>query len=49
MKRLNGAFISTLVFLALSLSGCVSQTMVNHAFEFNAVRESPDIEVLDYK
>lgn len=49
MKILNGAFISTLVFLALTLSGCVSQTMVNHSFEFNARDESPDIEVLNYQ
>lgn len=48
MKIHNGAFISTLIFLALSLSGCVSQTMVNHSFEFNAKRESPDIEILNY-
>jgi len=48
MKRLNGVFISTLVFLALILSGCVSQTMVNHSFEFNAKWESPEIEILNY-
>lgn len=49
MKILNGAFISALFFSTLSLGGCMSQTMVNHTFEFNAVRESPDIEVLNYQ
>jgi hypothetical protein len=42
-------FIGVLFFLTLFLGGCMSQTMVNHTFEFNAVRESPDIEVLDYR
>ena len=48
MTMLNGAFISALFFSTLSLGGCMSQTMVNHSFEFNAKWESPDIEILNY-
>ena len=49
MKIFNGALFSALVFSTLSLGGCMTQTLVNHTFEFNAARESPDIEVLDYQ
>ncbi len=49
MKITKSVFLSGLMLLILSLDGCVSQTLVNHTFEFNAVRESPDIEGLDYR
>ena len=34
---------------AILLAACASNSLVDHAFSFNAPRESPDVEVLDYR
>jgi hypothetical protein len=40
---------SSLVLIATVVAACASRSLVNHAFSFDAVGESPDVEVIDYR
>lgn len=41
--------LTVLLVAGVVLVACASGTLVDHAFSFNAVRESPEVEVLDYR
>jgi hypothetical protein len=43
-----GGLVAALV-TAILLAACTSGSLVNHAFSFDASRESPGVEVMDYR
>lgn len=49
MKKIFSWIFGVIVSTFLMCGCATGQSLVNHSFEFDAVRESPDIEVLNYQ